>query len=40
MDQAIYLTRLQPALEESAISEALHEIALTARKLKAQRGRD
>jgi DNA polymerase-3 subunit delta len=37
MDQAVYLTRLQPSLEDSAISEALHAIALTARKLKAAR---
>jgi DNA polymerase-3 subunit delta len=37
IDQAVHLTRLQPALEDPAISEALHAIALTARKLK--RGR-
>ena len=34
MDQAVYLTRLQPSLEDAAISEALHSIALTSRKLK------
>jgi DNA polymerase-3 subunit delta len=34
VDQAIYLTRLQPTIEESAISDALHKLALTARKLK------
>ena len=34
VDQAVYLTRLQPSLEDAAISEALHTIALTSRKLK------
>jgi DNA polymerase-3 subunit delta len=34
MDKAIYLTRLQPTLEDSAISQALHDIALTARRLR------
>jgi DNA polymerase-3 subunit delta len=34
IDQAIYLTRLQPTIEESAISDAFHRLALTARKLK------
>jgi DNA polymerase-3 subunit delta len=36
MDQAVRLTRLQPSIEDSAISDALHDIAQTARKL--QRG--
>lgn len=34
IDQAIYLTRLQPTVEESAISDAFHKLALTSRKLK------
>jgi DNA polymerase-3 subunit delta len=34
MDQAIYRSRLQPSLEDASISEALHAIALTARRLK------
>ena len=34
MDQAIYRGRLQPSLEDAAISEALHAVALTARRLK------
>jgi len=34
IDRAVMLMRLQPALEEAAISEALHDIALTSRKLK------
>jgi len=33
-DGAIYLSRLQPALEHAAISDAMHKIALTSRKLK------
>ena len=33
-DRAIALSRVQPALEDAAISEALHWIALTARRLK------
>jgi DNA polymerase-3 subunit delta len=37
IDQAVYLTRLQPTIEDPAISQALHAIALTARRLK--RGR-
>jgi len=39
IDQAVYLTRLQPSLEDTAISEALHAIALTARRLKRGTGR-
>jgi DNA polymerase III subunit delta len=34
IDQAIYLTRLQPGLDPIAISEALHQVALLARRLK------
>jgi DNA polymerase-3 subunit delta len=34
MDQAIYRSRLQPSLEDAAISDALHAIALTSRRLK------
>lgn len=34
VDRAIALTRLQPALEDAAISEALHSLALTARRRK------
>jgi DNA polymerase-3 subunit delta len=34
IDQAIYLTRLQPTIEESAISDSFHKLALMARKLK------
>jgi DNA polymerase-3 subunit delta len=34
VDRAVALTRLQPPLEDAAISEALHDIALTARRLK------
>ena len=36
MDRAVRLTRLQPSVEDSAISEALHAIALTARRLKGE----
>jgi DNA polymerase-3 subunit delta len=39
IDQAVYLTRLQPTLEDPAISEALHAIALMAGKLKSSGGR-
>ncbi len=39
IDRAVALTRLQSALEDSAISEALHGIALTARKLKRRSGK-
>lgn len=38
MDQAVYFTRLRPALEDSAISEALHAIALDARRMKQSKG--
>ena len=34
IDRAVMLMRLQPALEEAAISEALHDVALEARRLK------
>ncbi len=34
IDRAVMQMRLEPALEDAAISEALHEIALTARRLK------
>lgn len=34
VDRAIALTRLQPTLEDAAMSEALHTIALDARRLK------
>jgi DNA polymerase-3 subunit delta len=34
VDRAVMLMRLTPAIEEAAISDALHEIALDARKLK------
>jgi DNA polymerase-3 subunit delta len=34
VDRAVMQMRLQPALEDAAISEALHDIALTSRKLK------
>jgi DNA polymerase-3 subunit delta len=34
VDRAVALTRLQPALDEAAISEALHAVALDARRLK------
>lgn len=34
VDQAVALTRLQPALEKAAMSEAFHSIALEARRLK------
>jgi DNA polymerase III subunit delta len=34
IDRAVMLTRLEPALEEAAISEALHDLALSARRLK------
>ena len=34
IDRAIALSRLRPGLEDAAISEALHRIALTARRLK------
>jgi DNA polymerase-3 subunit delta len=37
IDRAIMLMRTQPALEEAAISEALHAIALKARRLKRRR---
>src|SRR5690606_26502659 len=37
VDRAIMLTRLQPALESAAISEALHQLALEARRMR-QRG--
>lgn len=37
IDQAVYLTRVQPAIEDPAISEALHAIALMSRKLKVAR---
>jgi DNA polymerase III subunit delta len=34
IDRAVMLMRLQPALEDAAISEALHDVALEARRLK------
>jgi hypothetical protein len=34
VDHAIWITRTLPAIEESAVSEALHQIAITARRLK------
>jgi DNA polymerase III subunit delta len=34
VDRAILLTRKQPALEAAALSETLHQLALTARRLK------
>jgi DNA polymerase-3 subunit delta len=34
VDRAVALTRLQPALEDAAMSEALHAVALEARRLK------
>jgi hypothetical protein len=37
LDRTVMLMRLQPALEDAAMSAALHGIALTARRLK--RGR-
>ena len=39
IDRAVMLMRLQPALEAAAISEALHGLALTARRLR-QRSRN
>jgi DNA polymerase III subunit delta len=39
IDKAIYLTRLQPTIEESAISDAFHRLALTARRLKRESAR-
>jgi DNA polymerase III subunit delta len=38
VDQAVALTRLQPALEAAAISEAFHAIALDVRRLKRRAG--
>ena len=38
VDRAIALTRLQPLLEYAAISETLHRLALTARRLKRDAG--
>jgi DNA polymerase-3 subunit delta len=34
VDRAVYLTRMQPALESAAISNVLHQLALRARRLK------
>ncbi len=34
IDRAVAMTRLTPALEDAAISESLHQLALTARRLK------
>lgn len=34
MDEAVYLTRLRPGLEDSAISAALHGLALEARRMR------
>ena len=39
VDQAVYMTRLQSAVEDAAISDALHRLALKARTLKRDTGR-